>query len=223
MTIGRTTNFHPLTTYFITILSKDGGRAYYTVKTPHGLRIISLNTNLYYTSDKATVNVSDPADQLQWLNATLVNAKTSNERVLITAHISPGVHTPRSILWMHEKFHTPLADILQTNADIIVGMFFKHDHSDGFKVLPEKTVEYDRTTGRPLDITQYYLDLITANQNATDNWEVEYEATKAYEKPDLTAATLAKLARRIKNPGSKAFKNYWRFYTTTLIIVLNML
>ncbi|KAH3787791.1 hypothetical protein DPMN_165920 [Dreissena polymorpha] len=55
--------------------------AYYTVKTPHGLRIISLNTNLYYTSDKATVNVSDPADQLQWLNATLVNAKTSNERV----------------------------------------------------------------------------------------------------------------------------------------------
>ncbi|KAH3787782.1 acid sphingomyelinase-like phosphodiesterase 3b [Dreissena polymorpha] len=223
--------------------------AYYTVKTPQGLRIISLNTNLYYTSDKETVNVSDPADQLQWLNATLVNAKTSNEKVLITAHISPGVHTPSSILWMHEKFHTPLVDILQTHADIIVGMFFGHDHSDGFKVLPDKTgtsmapifiapsvtpwryvipneigpahnpgirlVEYDRTTGRPLDITQYYLDLKTANQNATDNWEVEYEAKKDYEIPDLTAATLAKLASKIKDPGSKEFKNYWRFYTVS--------
>ncbi|KAH3787773.1 acid sphingomyelinase-like phosphodiesterase 3b [Dreissena polymorpha] len=223
--------------------------AYYTVKTPHGLRIIALNTNLYYTSNKVTVNVSDPADQLQWLNATLAHAKTNNEPVLITAHIPPGVHTPSILIWMHEMFHIPFVDILQTHADVIVGMFFGHDHSDGFKVLPNKSgkltspifiapsvtpwryripnkigpahnpgirlVEYDKATGRPLDITQYYLDLQKANKNAHDHWEVEYEAKKAYEIPDLTAATLANLATRIKDPGSSAFKNFWRFFTVS--------
>ncbi|KAH3787786.1 hypothetical protein DPMN_165915 [Dreissena polymorpha] len=83
-------------------------------------------------------------------------------------------------------------------------------HNPGIRL-----VEYDRATGRPLDITQYYLDLQTANQNATANWEVEYEAKKANEILDLTADTLAKFATKIKDPGSKAFKNYWRFYTVS--------
>ena len=36
---------------------------------------------------------------------------------------------------MFEKFHRPLVDILQSYADIIVGMHFGHDHSDSFKVM----------------------------------------------------------------------------------------
>lgn len=52
------------------------------------LRIIALNTNLYYTSNKATVNSSDPGDQLAWLNNTLNNATADNETVLIFNLIS---------------------------------------------------------------------------------------------------------------------------------------
>ena len=36
----------------------------------------------------------------------------------------------------------PLADILQSYADIIVGMHFGHDHSDSFKVVPNKAGKY---------------------------------------------------------------------------------
>lgn len=109
--------------------------AYYTVKTQYSLRIIALNTNLYYTSNKAVLNHTDPGGQLAWLNGTLEAAKHSNEKVLITAHIPPGVHTPNSLIWMHEIYHNPFLAILRNYADIIVGMHFGHDHADGFKVL----------------------------------------------------------------------------------------
>lgn len=109
--------------------------AYYTVKTSHGLRIIALNTNLYYTSNKAVLNSSDPADQLAWLNVTLSQARESQEKVLVTAHIPPGVHTPNGLIWMHEVYHEPLVAILRDFTDTIVGMHFGHDHADGFKVL----------------------------------------------------------------------------------------
>ncbi|KAL4233327.1 Acid sphingomyelinase-like phosphodiesterase 3a [Mactra antiquata] len=112
---------------------RKGG--YYTIKTQHGLRIVALNTNLYYTSNTAILNETDPADQLQWLNTTLYNAKMNRDKVLVTAHIPFGVHTPSNLIWMHEKYHTPLVNILRGYTDIIVGMHFGHDHSDGFKVL----------------------------------------------------------------------------------------
>lgn len=64
---------------FQPFLCISGG--YYTVKTKHGLRIVALNTNLYYTSNKAILNELDPADQLQWLNTTLFQAKTNNDKV----------------------------------------------------------------------------------------------------------------------------------------------
>ena len=46
------------------------------------------------------------------------------------------------MLWMHEKYHTPLVDILQQHADVIAAMFFGHDHADGFKILPNKNGIY---------------------------------------------------------------------------------
>lgn len=54
---------------------------YYTVNTTHGLRIIALNTNLYYTSNKATKDSPDPGQQLAWLNATLDTATADGEKV----------------------------------------------------------------------------------------------------------------------------------------------
>ena len=57
--------------------------AYYTVKTHHGIRIMALNTNLYYRSDKVSqkYRYSDPADQFQWMTDTLQHAKDRKEKV----------------------------------------------------------------------------------------------------------------------------------------------
>ncbi|KAG8582603.1 hypothetical protein GDO81_008129, partial [Engystomops pustulosus] len=50
-------------------------------KTSHPLRIISLNTNLYYDPNKVTLNITDPADQLLWLEETLQFSRQNNEKV----------------------------------------------------------------------------------------------------------------------------------------------
>ena len=57
---------------------------FYTVKTVHGVRIVALNTNLYYIWNKQVVNETDPSDQLQWLSQTLHDAELSQENVGIT-------------------------------------------------------------------------------------------------------------------------------------------
>ena len=53
---------------------------YYTVKTNYSLRIIALNTNMYY-KDTLTRDLDDPADQFAWLEAQLVAAATKKEKV----------------------------------------------------------------------------------------------------------------------------------------------
>ncbi|XP_052771999.1 acid sphingomyelinase-like phosphodiesterase 3b [Mya arenaria] len=228
--------------------------AYYTKKTDHGLRIVALNTNLYYTSNKAVLGSNDPGDQLSWLNQTLAEARRNNERVLVTAHIPPGPHTPSDTWWMHEQFHTPLVETLRRYTDVIVAMHFGHDHADGFKVLsgnsgnhkapifmaPSVTpwryiipnvigpahnpgirlVKYERTTGRHLDIQQYYLDLENANNNGSDIWGLEYTATSAYGIDDLTAESLEKAIEKIKKPGSEEFNRYVHFHDVSPPVLL---
>jgi len=46
-----------------------------------GIRLVALNTNMYYTKDTAANSEPDPADQLQWLQTLLADAKVKNEKV----------------------------------------------------------------------------------------------------------------------------------------------
>jgi len=52
---------------------RKGG--YYTLPIKQGLRIISLNTNLYYTQNQLSEKIRDPAGQVQWLIEILTSAK----------------------------------------------------------------------------------------------------------------------------------------------------
>ncbi|XP_076437430.1 acid sphingomyelinase-like phosphodiesterase 3b [Babylonia areolata] len=115
---------------------RKGG--YYTRLIPssgHKLRMVVLNTNLYYTSDKATLGIHDPTGQLHWLGTVLARARNQHEKVILAAHIPPGVHTPRGVHWYQEEFVGPITKVLRDYADVIKAMHFGHDHYDGFKVF----------------------------------------------------------------------------------------
>ncbi|KAI9042375.1 uncharacterized protein KD926_005671 [Aspergillus affinis] len=66
----------------------------YSVKHPSSnLRIISLNTNLYYTLEFCIYELMDSPDpnhQLQWLTNKLDSAERSGERVYIIGHMPMG-------------------------------------------------------------------------------------------------------------------------------------
>ncbi|XP_076438432.1 LOW QUALITY PROTEIN: acid sphingomyelinase-like phosphodiesterase 3b [Babylonia areolata] len=111
---------------------------YYTGLVSPKLRVVCLNTNLYYTSNKQTPGTQDPSDQMRWLRGVLQGARNASQKVIITAHIPPGVHTPTRVVWYQMEFQTPIISMLQDFTDVIVAMHFGHDHHDGFKVFYDK-------------------------------------------------------------------------------------
>ncbi|XP_043929787.1 acid sphingomyelinase-like phosphodiesterase 3a [Protopterus annectens] len=103
------------------------------------LRIVSLNTNLYYSPNKETLNVTDPAQQFEWFEGVLKSARQHKEQVYVIAHVPVGYlafarYTPA----MRAHFNERLVKILRTYSDIIAGQFFGHTHRDSLMILHDE-------------------------------------------------------------------------------------
>ncbi|XP_075453286.1 cyclic GMP-AMP phosphodiesterase SMPDL3A isoform X2 [Ascaphus truei] len=121
------------------ITLREGGyysQIYPSNATAHPLRIISLNTNLYYSPNKVTINMTDPANQFEWLEDTLKNSRQNHEKVYIIAHVPIG-YLPFARLTpaMREYFNERLVKIFRKYCDVIAGQFYGHTHRDSIMVL----------------------------------------------------------------------------------------
>ncbi|KAM9355290.1 cyclic GMP-AMP phosphodiesterase SMPDL3A [Pholidichthys leucotaenia] len=117
-------------------LSQGG---FYSQLVKSGLRIISLNTILYYGPNKVTENMTDPAGQFEWLEKTLENSSRSQEKVYIIAHVPVG-YLPfvRNIPAMREIHNERLVAIFRKYSYVIAGHFYGHTHRDSIMVLLDK-------------------------------------------------------------------------------------
>ncbi|XP_020632886.1 acid sphingomyelinase-like phosphodiesterase 3b [Orbicella faveolata] len=113
---------------------KKGG--FYTVLIKPGLRLVSLNTVYYYTNDRLTGNITDPAGQFAWLDHILTNASSINEKVFIIGHVPPGAfeRAPRK-KWFYPQFNKRYIAVVLKHADVITGHFLAHQHCDSFKIF----------------------------------------------------------------------------------------
>ncbi|XP_005990512.1 acid sphingomyelinase-like phosphodiesterase 3a isoform X2 [Latimeria chalumnae] len=104
--------------------------------TQQPLRIISLNTNLYYSPNKVTVNMTDPAQQFEWLEGTLENARLNQEKVYIIAHVPVGyLPYARNVTAVREHYNERMVKIFRKYSNVIAGQFFGHTHRDSIMVL----------------------------------------------------------------------------------------
>uniref|UniRef100_UPI00398EE317 acid sphingomyelinase-like phosphodiesterase 3b n=1 Tax=Pristiophorus japonicus TaxID=55135 RepID=UPI00398EE317 len=109
-------------------------------------RIIVLNTNLYYISNKLHVGISDPAGQLKWFEEVLSNAVTVKEKVYIIGHVPPGFfEKKRGTSWFQHHFNKRYVEIVQKYHSVIAGQFFGHHHTDSFRMF------YDHS-GSPIGV-----------------------------------------------------------------------
>ncbi|XP_037700357.1 acid sphingomyelinase-like phosphodiesterase 3a isoform X1 [Choloepus didactylus] len=116
---------------------RKGG--FYSQKVNLSLRIISLNTNLYYGPNIMTLNKTDPGNQFEWLEYTLNSSRQNDEKVYIIAHIPVGyLPCSESITAMREYYNEKLVDIFRKYSDIIAGQFYGHTHRDSIMVLSDK-------------------------------------------------------------------------------------
>lgn len=176
------------------------------------LRIISLNTNMWYTQNYWLYqpdSPNDPDGQIEWLATELDNAEKNGERAYIIGHMAPGDH---------DAFHDQsnyLDQVINRYSDTIAGMFFGHTHLDEFQVsysdyenptaANARAVSYIApslapTSGHPsfkvyhvdpvtfavLDAETWIADMGNPTFQETPTWTKLYSAKEAY-LPDLPA------------------------------------
>ncbi|KAL5016932.1 hypothetical protein ScPMuIL_006521 [Solemya velum] len=109
---------------------------YYSTVTDYGLRVLGLNTNLYYNMDKVTVMIWDPASQFEWMWNQLVDARQHNQMVYIVSHVAPGAFERMiDMTWFYPEHNERYLSILREFSDIIAVQIYGHDHTDSFRVL----------------------------------------------------------------------------------------
>ncbi|KAH8898539.1 sphingomyelin phosphodiesterase [Thozetella sp. PMI_491] len=104
----------------------------YSVKyASSNLRVISLNTNMYYVDNywlyRKTME-TDPNGQLVWLAGELDAAEKAGERVYIIGHMPFGLPDA-----LHDGSNY-LDQIVNRYSDTIAAMFFGHTHQDHFQI-----------------------------------------------------------------------------------------
>uniref|UniRef100_A0A8C5K3B9 Acid sphingomyelinase-like phosphodiesterase n=1 Tax=Jaculus jaculus TaxID=51337 RepID=A0A8C5K3B9_JACJA len=122
----------------VSTLRKGGFYSQKVTSNPN-LRIISLNTNLYYGPNVMTLNKTDPANQFEWLESTLNHSQHNNEKVYIIAHVPVG-YLPYSsgIPAMRQCYNEKLVNIFRRYSTVIAGQFYGHTHRDSLMVLSDK-------------------------------------------------------------------------------------
>ncbi|MEQ2165924.1 hypothetical protein GOODEAATRI_022182, partial [Goodea atripinnis] len=111
-----------LDTEALTTLSQGG---FYSQLVKPGLRLVSLNTILYYGPDKVTSNMTDPAGQFEWLERILEKAAQSQEKVYIIAHVPVG-YLPfvRNTTAIRERHNERLVAIFRKYSHVVTGQFY---------------------------------------------------------------------------------------------------
>ncbi|XP_030626479.1 cyclic GMP-AMP phosphodiesterase SMPDL3A [Chanos chanos] len=113
---------------------REGG--FYSQVIQPKLRLVSLNTNLYYSPNKATVNMTDPAGQFEWLQNSLERSRQNMEKVYIIAHVPVGyLPYAKDTTAIREMYNQRLVEIFRNYSDVIQGQFYGHTHRDSIMVL----------------------------------------------------------------------------------------
>jgi sphingomyelin phosphodiesterase len=208
----------------------------YSVRHPNSnLRVISVNTNMYYVQNywlyRKTM-LRDPDAQLEWLASELDRAEMAGERVYIVGHTPFGSHDV-----FHDQSHY-LDQIVNRYAEsTIAGMFFGHTHKDHFQISysnyqsqsadTASMVSYigpslTPTSGMPafrvyhvdpvtfgvLDHETYMADMASPTFQTAPEWTRYYSAKEAYAPLVGDAAFLA--------PAAELTPAFWHRLTDVL-------
>ncbi|KAI6654603.1 hypothetical protein LOD99_999 [Oopsacas minuta] len=208
-----------------------GHGGYYSVIIKPKLRLIAYNSDYGYLFNfYALLNHKNPAyeEHTKWLHNTLTYAKNNGEKVLLVAHVPPGIGTTSA------EYGEWFINATKPFSDIIVGQLFGHTHQDHFKVVQQngkpfgsilitpsittfahqnpsfRIYSMDPTTYEILDYEQYFLNLTKANviakEGKTPQFELNYSAKKLYGMKDLSPDSWWSLVNRFKTNSTLLLK-----------------
>ncbi|KAF5018293.1 hypothetical protein F66182_9733, partial [Fusarium sp. NRRL 66182] len=204
----------------------------YSTRYPHGnLRVVSLNTNLYYRGNFWLFQremLRDPSGQIEWLVEELDAAEKAGENVYIIGHMPLG---DRNAFHDHSNY---LNQVVNRYSATIAAMFFGHTHRDHFQItyahdserdfsnalvtsyvgpsltpmsgMPSfRVYDVDPITFAVLDATTYSADMTSSTyQTQGPVWKKYYSAKETY--GPLTNPPLT-------DPGAELTAVFWHNVT----------
>uniref|UniRef100_A0A8C1W0K8 Sphingomyelin phosphodiesterase acid like 3A n=1 Tax=Cyprinus carpio TaxID=7962 RepID=A0A8C1W0K8_CYPCA len=182
------------------------------ISIPRATKVLSwefkLNTNLYYSPNQVTVNMTDPTGQFQWLQETLELSRQKMEMVYVIAHVPIG-YLPYAIntTAVRESYHEQLVKIFHNYSDFVKAQFYGHPHRDMsvlitwcvlIKVPAQSAIASLLIITLslffpPKDIWQFYLNLTEANLKQRSKWKLEHIMTEAFDIDDIQLHSLHEL------------------------------
>ena len=208
--------------------------AYYTELIAPGLRLIALNTILYYQENLlVSRDLEDPAGQFAWMHNIMDNARKIGERIIITTHIPPGTE-----YWL--EFNRRYLKAFTGYNDVIVAAFYGHEHKEEFRIIRDVTENSDgahiafitssvtpRTTVNPsitlykykktypftiLDRTPFYMNITESEITGTIRWINTGSEAAEYGVEDFSTESVIKLVDRMETDDDLFNKYYARRY-----------
>jgi sphingomyelin phosphodiesterase len=202
-----------------------------------GLRVISLNTNVYATGDFYTKyqNMTDYSSQFAWLSDVLYQCEQRNEKAILIGHSEPR-H------WF-DMFNDEFNLIISNYSHVISNTFFGHTHeasvsifhsnssstyeplvvsyvagsitpytnlNPGFRVYNYDREQFMQKSYLVEDYFQYWVDLPTANAQQSIDWTpLRLQATVNYSLVDLSPKSWTALAQSFqKKQNQNAYFAY---------------
>lgn len=99
------------------------------------IKVVCLNTALYYSSNTLTKDSLDPSNQLTWLASQLEEAQLFKRKVFIAGHVPPGTfELAGDFKWFHDQLNERYLDVIDDYSDIITAHFYGHEHTDSFRL-----------------------------------------------------------------------------------------
>jgi sphingomyelin phosphodiesterase len=131
----------------------------YAHTTKEGLRIISINTDFYYTSNIFNYwNVDNPdtSGVFTWLASELAACEVKGQRAWIIGHVPSGYDGGNALLNPSALFYSIVVRFSPTT---IAGVFFGHTHEDQIQIfydfLPNSTYTKNGETYRNTTMVDY--------------------------------------------------------------------
>ncbi|WAR24739.1 ASM3B-like protein, partial [Mya arenaria] len=198
---------------------------YYSSKISEKLRLIGLNTNLYYDQDRLTKDLPDPAQQMDFLDKQLQEARKHNQMVYIIAHVPPGVFELGSgLTWFYPKYNKQYLEKLEEFADIITLQLYGHEHTDSFRVQFDAEANKHDAAGPRSDPLEEHtpggrskqpiypaVQVRPGKWGTGDDWQKEYDTSDVYALDELRPAKLHELARAFTDRSNKLFQHYLQY------------
>ncbi|KAK3098121.1 hypothetical protein FSP39_016346 [Pinctada imbricata] len=197
--------------------------AYYSYNVRPGLRVISINTQFWYTFNFYTLTINKAKvyrKHLKFIRMHLRKARKRKEKVILMGHIPPG--DVGSITLAYGDFHTEMVNkfhdviVLQVSArddidDVRGVLFIAPSVTTYSKTNPSfRMYHLDGSSYQLLDYEQYFMNLTAANDFGNISMKKLYSAQSEYNLTDMSPESFLTLSKRLEDRDDEVFTTYRR-------------